>query len=99
MNIFIAKMSSSTTANDLAGLFGKYGTVLSSKVIEDKKTGHSKCYGFVEMKDEIEALNAIDALHDTEFQGRKIVVKKAVPTEENATTQRRRWMARAEKRS
>ena len=48
--------------------------------------------------DEIEGLNAIDALHDTEFQGRKIVVKKAIPLEENIHTQRRRWIARAERK-
>ncbi len=98
MNIFVAKMSSFTTANDLANLFGEHGTVLSTKVIVDKKTGHSKCYGFVEMKDEVEGLNAIDALHDTEFHGKKIVVKKAIPLEENEHTLRRRWIARAERK-
>ena len=87
-------MSSFTTANDLANLFGEHGTVLSTKVIVDKKTGHSKCFGFVEMKHEVEGLNAIDALHDTEFQGRRIVVKKALPLAEDADAQRRRWMAR-----
>lgn len=82
MNIFVAKMSSATTGEDLAALFGEYGSVASAKVIIDKETGNSKCFGFVEMDDETEGMNAINALNDTELQGRTIVVKKARPKEE-----------------
>lgn len=76
-------MSSATTGEDLAALFGEHGTVTSAKVITDRETGNSKCFGFVEMEDETEGMNAINALNETEFQGRKIVVKKARPREEN----------------
>ena len=69
-------MSSATTGEDLAALFGEHGTVTSAKVITDRETGNSKCFGFVEMEDETEGMNAINALNETEFQGRKIVVKK-----------------------
>lgn len=82
MNIFVAKLSSATTSDDLAALFNEHGTVSSAKVIMDKETGNSKCFGFVEMEDDVEAMNAINALDDTEFQGRKIVVKKARAKEE-----------------
>lgn len=82
MNIFVAKMSSTTTGEDLAALFGEHGTVTSAKVITDRETGNSKCFGFVEMEDETEGMNAINALNETDFQGRKIVVKKARPKEE-----------------
>lgn len=75
-------MSSATTGEDLATLFGEHGTVSSAKVVMDRETGNSKCFGFVEMDDEMEGLNAINALNDTEFQGRTIVVKKARPREE-----------------
>lgn len=75
-------MSSATTGEDLAALFGEHGTVTSAKVITDRETGNSKCFGFVEMEDESEGMNAINALNETEFQGRKIVVKKARPREE-----------------
>ena len=44
-------MSSATTGDDLATLFGEFGTVSSAKVIMDKETGNSKCCGFVEMDD------------------------------------------------
>lgn len=82
VNIFVAKMSSATTSEDLAALFGEHGTVTSAKVIMDRETGNSKCFGFVEMDDETEGMNAINALNDTEFQGKTIVVKKARPREE-----------------
>lgn len=82
MNIFVAKMNSATTGEDLEALFGEHGVVTSAKVIMDRETGNSKCFGFVEMEDEAEGLNAINALNETEFQGRMIVVKKARPREE-----------------
>lgn len=82
VNIFVAKMSSATTGDDLAVLFGEHGTVISAKVIIDKETGNSKCFGFVEMEDETEGMNAINALNETDFQGKNIVVKKARPKEE-----------------
>lgn len=75
-------MSSATTGDDLVALFGEHGTVSSAKVIIDRETGNSKCFGFVEMEDETEGMNAINALNETEFQGRTIVVKKARPREE-----------------
>jgi len=98
VNIFVAKMSSVTTGDDLATLFGEHGTVTSAKVIMDKETGNSKCFGFVEMEDETEGMNAINALNDTEFQGRKIVVKKARPREEGEHTNRRSFAPRGERR-
>ena len=55
---------------------------LQPKLLWTKETGNSKCFGFVEMEDETEGFNAINALNETEFQGRKIVVKKARPREE-----------------
>ena len=94
MNIFVAKLSSSTTSEDLETLFGAYGTVSSAKVIMDKETGNSKCFGFVEMNDDTEGMNAINALNDTEFQGRKIVVKKARPREEGENQERRSFRPR-----
>ena len=98
MNIFVAKMSSATTSDDLAALFGEHGVVSSAKVIMDKETGNSKCFGFVEMEDETEGMNAINALNDTEFQGRKIVVKKARPKEEGENRGHRSFAPRGGER-
>ncbi|MDE7374361.1 MAG: RNA-binding protein [Odoribacter sp.] len=98
MNIFVAKMSSVTSGDDLAVLFGEHGTVTSAKVIMDRETCNSKCFGFVEMEDETEGMNAINALNDTEFQGRKIVVKKARPREEGGQHNRRPYAPHGERR-
>lgn len=79
MNIFIAKLSSSTTSEDLQGLFEEYGEVVSAKVITDKETGESKRFGFVEMKNAEEALKAIEELDECQYDNSTIVVSKAKP--------------------
>lgn len=82
MNVFVAKLSPATTGQDLETLFGVYGVIVSAKVIFDKETGNSKGYGFVEMKNDDEARAAIEALNNSEVDGREIVVKEARPREE-----------------
>jgi len=79
MNIFVAKLGPTTSGEDLRNLFSEYGEVTSAKVIKDRETGNSKGYGFVEMSDDNEALEAIKALNDSDLSGNKIVVKKANP--------------------
>jgi len=83
MNIFIAKLSPGTNNDSLFELFSGYGQVESAKVIMDRDTGRSKCFGFVEMPDDSEALSAIDQLNDQEFEGNQIVVKQAKPREKS----------------
>lgn len=82
MNIFVAKLSSAITRQDLQKLFEEYGEVISAKVIFDKATGNSKGYGFVDMKNDEQAKAAIHSLNNTEVDGRKIVVKEAKSHEE-----------------
>jgi len=77
MNIFIAKLSSRTTGEDLQQLFSQFGEVTSAKVIFDRETGNSKRYGFVEMEDG--GAEAIEKLNDSELDGSRIVVKKSEP--------------------
>jgi RNA recognition motif-containing protein len=79
MNIFIAKLSPKTTDESLHTLFQEYGEVETAKVIIDRETGRSKCYGFVEMRDDHEANEAIQDLDGVEFEGSNIVVKQARP--------------------
>jgi RNA recognition motif-containing protein len=83
MNLFVAKLSSATTAQDLERIFSEFGEVVSAKVIFDKETGNSKGYGFVELKNEKDAKAAILALNETEIDGKQIVVKEAKPREEH----------------
>ena len=82
MNIFVAKLDFSTTSEDLRAAFEQFGEVSSAKVIDDKLTGKSKGYGFVEMPNDDEANNAIEALNESEMAGRTIVVKEATPKED-----------------
>lgn len=79
MNIFIAKMNYDTQEDAVRGLFEAFGEVDSVKVIMDKFSGKSKGYGFIEMPNDEEAQAAIDALNETEVDGRTIVVKKSEP--------------------
>ena len=82
MNLFVAKLSSSTTGDELQEVFSAYGEVTSAKVIIDRETGNSKGFGFVEMADDEEAKAAIAGLNETELDGKQIVVKEANAREE-----------------
>jgi RNA recognition motif-containing protein len=88
MNIFIAKLSSSTTSDDLKTLFEDYGEVTSANVITDRMTGHSKKFGFVEMKNDDEANKAIKELDSCEYDNAEIVVKQARPRSESPREER-----------
>lgn len=87
MNIFVAKLSPKTTNETLTTLFQEYGTVESAKVIFDRDSGRSKCFGFVEMPNEEEGNHAISELDGTEFEESTIVVKIARPKESNNRSQ------------
>ncbi|MCO6498231.1 MAG: RNA-binding protein [Chitinophagaceae bacterium] len=79
MNIYVGNLSWSMTDEDLNELFAQFGTVSSAKILREKNTGRSKGFGFVEMENEEEATNAISTLHETEVQGRKIIVNESQP--------------------
>ncbi len=82
MNLFVAKLSSSTTGDELQELFSAHGEVTSAKIIIDRETGNSKGFGFVEMPNDDEAKAAIAAINETELDGKEIVVKEANDREE-----------------
>jgi len=88
MNIFVAKLSSSTTSDDLKTLFEEYGEVTSANVITDRMTGYSKKFGFVEMANDEEANKAIKELDSCEYDNTVIVVKQARPRSESPRTER-----------
>lgn len=79
MKIFVAKLSYQTQEDSLKELFEGFGEVESAKIIFDRETGRSKGFGFVEMPNDDEALEAIEKLNEADFEGRNIVVKKANP--------------------
>lgn len=77
MNLFVARLSYSTTNDELQSAFEQYGEVDSARIIMDRETGKSKGFGFVEMSNDDEAQKAIDALNESELDGRSIIVKVA----------------------
>lgn len=77
MNIFISNISFKVREDSLTELFSQYGEVISVRIIKDKETKRSKGYGFVEMKNDTEAMNAINTLNGTEHYERNIVVTEA----------------------
>lgn len=82
MNIYISNLSYSVKDASLQELFSAFGEVSSAKVITDKFTGRSRGFGFVEMVDDEEGEKAINALNETQFDGRTISVNVAKPREE-----------------
>lgn len=78
MNIFIASLSSNITDYELEELFTPFGEVSSAKVINDRETGRSRGFGFVTMKDEAAATQAIRQLNETVVAGRSIKVVPAI---------------------
>lgn len=79
MKLFVAKLPQNVTSERLKAMFESYGSVIDAKVITDRDTGMSKCYGFVEMATEEAARDAIDRLNGTEMDGKEVLVKESDP--------------------
>jgi len=82
MNIYLGNIAWSMTEDAVEALFAEFGTVSSVKIITDKYSGRSKGFGFVEMDDDAAAQKAIDALNDSEQEGRNLRVNQARPRED-----------------
>ena len=80
--LYVGNLPFDVTENDLQDLFSKSGAVTSVQLIQDKFTGKSRGFAFVEMTDQAGADAAIKALHDQDFNGRKLVVNEARAREE-----------------
>lgn len=81
MNIYVGNLPYSIDRDQLREIFAAYGDVAAARIVNDRETGRSKGFGFVEMADE-QARAAIEALNGTEIGGRKAVVNEARPREE-----------------
>ncbi|MGH8193371.1 MAG: RNA recognition motif domain-containing protein [Woeseiaceae bacterium] len=79
MNIYVGNLAYSTTDDDLRAAFAAYGTVTSARVVFDRETGRSRGFGFVEMTSSSEAHAAIEALNQTDLQGRQLRINEARP--------------------
>src|SRR5215213_4879346 len=80
--LYVGNLSYEVTSSDLQKLFEPFGTVTSADIIQDRETGRSKGFGFVQMSSDAEAQAAIAAVHDKEQDGRKLTVNEAKPRED-----------------
>ena len=80
--LYCGNLSFNVSSSDLEQLFSEFGTVQSAQVIEDRATGRSKGFGFVEMGSDAEAQAAIAGLNEKEHDGRALTVNEARPREE-----------------
>ncbi len=82
MKLYVGNLPYSTTGEELTGTFAAFGEVVSANVIQDRDTGRSRGFGFVEMPNDSEANAAIEALHGKDFNGRNLIVNEARPRPE-----------------
>jgi RNA recognition motif-containing protein len=82
MKLYVGNLSFQTSSQDLQTLFGGAGTVESANVVEDRDTGRSRGFGFVEMASREEGEAAIQQFNGKEFNGRNLTVNEARPRED-----------------
>ena len=77
MKLYVGNLSFQTSSDDLNQLFAQAGTVESAAVVEDRETGRSRGFGFVEMSSKEEAAKAIEQFNGKEVNGRNLNVNEA----------------------
>ncbi|MDX6445810.1 MAG: hypothetical protein QOH71_2884 [Blastocatellia bacterium] len=81
MKLYVGKLVFQTSREDLQKLFAQAGTVESAAVVEDRNTGRSRGFGFVEMSSKEEGATAISQFNSREVNGRTLNVNEAKPRE------------------
>jgi cold-inducible RNA-binding protein len=82
MKLYVGNLSFQTSSEDLQQLFSQAGTVESASVVEDRDTGRSRGFGFVEMATKEEGEKAIEQFNGTDLAGRNLTVNEARPRED-----------------
>jgi RNA recognition motif-containing protein len=80
--LYVGNLSYQVDSSELEQMFAAHGQVTSAQIINDRETGRSKGFGFVEMANDNEAQAAIEALNGQEHGGRALTVNEARPREE-----------------
>lgn len=76
-NLYVGNLAFSVTSDSLRTAFERFGDVRSASVVQDRETGRSRGFGFVEMESGGEA--AIEGMNGREFEGRTLTVNEAQP--------------------
>jgi RNA recognition motif-containing protein len=79
--LYVGNLSFRVTSDDLQEYFSSAGSVESANIVQDRETGRSRGFGFVEMGSEDDANNAIAQFNGQEYDGRNLVVNEARPRE------------------
>ena len=82
MKLYVGNLAFSTSSEDLQQLFSQAGTVESATVVEDRDTGRSRGFGFVEMSSKEEGNAAIQQFNGQDLGGRALNVNEAKPRED-----------------
>jgi RNA recognition motif-containing protein len=82
MRLYVGNLSFQTTSQELQDYFSQAGTVESANVVEDRETGRSRGFGFVEMATKEEGEAAIQQFNGKELNGRNLTVNEARPRED-----------------
>jgi RNA recognition motif-containing protein len=80
--LYVGNLPWSVTSDVLRDVFSEFGEVVDAVVISDRMSGRSKGFGFVTFADSAAAQAAIEKMHDSDMEGRKLVVNIARPKEE-----------------
>jgi len=80
--LYVGNLSYTVSSSDLEALFASFGTVQSAQVVQDRESGRSKGFGFVEMGSDQEAQAAIQGLNGKDHNGRPLTVNEARPRED-----------------
>jgi RNA recognition motif-containing protein len=85
MKLYVGNLAFQTSSEDLQQLFAQAGTVESASVVEDRDTGRSRGFGFVEMSSKEEGQAAIQQFNGHEVGGRALNVNEAKPREDRGS--------------
>jgi len=80
--LFVGNLPFTATENDLQDHFAQAGAVIAVNIMQDRATGRSRGFGFVEMSSQEDATKAISMFHQKDFQGRPLTVNEARPRED-----------------
>ena len=81
-NIYVGNLPFETTQSQLEELFAPFGQIQSARIVMDRETGRSRGFAFVQMAQDSDAEQAISALNEKDFNGKRLRINEARPREE-----------------